>query len=78
MRRGVRVRFWLEAAMGAVSAGLLALTFVWRDWIEAIFGVDPDHGSGSLEWLIAGALLLITIALGVIARAEWRRPAFSA
>ena len=78
MRHEVRVRFWMEAAMGGVSAFLLALTFVWRDWIEAMFGVDPDHGSGSLEWLIAGALLLITVAFGVVARDEWRRPAFSA
>lgn len=77
MRHEVRVRFWLEAAMASLSAFLLALTFVSREWIEAIFGVDPDHGSGSLEWLIVGALVLVTIALGVIARAEWRRLAFS-
>ena len=29
------------------------------DWIEQVFGIDPDFGSGSLEILIAGAVLLI-------------------
>ena len=29
------------------------------DWIEQIFGIDPDMGSGSLEMLIAGAVVLV-------------------
>jgi hypothetical protein len=77
MRRQVRVWFWLEAALAGVSAFLLVLTLVWRDWIEGVFGVDPDRHSGSLEWLIAGGLVLLTIAFALIARAEWRRPALS-
>ena len=35
------------------------------DWIEQIFGIDPDLGSGSLEMLIAGAVVLVVA--GVIA-----------
>ena len=35
------------------------------DWIEQIFGIDPDMGSGSLEMLIAGAVVLVVA--GVIA-----------
>ena len=35
------------------------------DWIEQLFGVDPDLGSGSLELLIAGAIVLVVV--GVIA-----------
>ena len=34
------------------------------DWIEQIFGIDPDMGSGSLELLIAGAIVLV--AVGVV------------
>jgi LPXTG-motif cell wall-anchored protein len=37
------------------------------DWIEQIFGIDPDMGSGSLEMLIVGAIVVV-IAGVVIAR----------
>jgi DMSO/TMAO reductase YedYZ heme-binding membrane subunit len=77
MRRRVRVWFWLEAALAGVSAFLLVLTLVWRDWIKGVFGVDPDRHSGSVEWLTAGGLLFLTIAFALIARGESRRPALS-
>jgi hypothetical protein len=35
------------------------------DWIEQIFGIDPDMGSGSLEMLIAGAVVLVVVGLVV-------------
>ena len=31
------------------------------DWIEQLFGIDPDMGSGSLELLIAGAVVLVVV-----------------
>ena len=46
------VRFLLEAGFGGGAAALGVLTLFWRDWIEAIFGIDPDHHNGSFEWLI--------------------------
>ena len=42
------------------------------DWIEQIFGIDPDMGSGSLEMLIAGAVVLVVV--GVIASRWTRKP----
>ena len=42
------------------------------DWIEQIFGIDPDMGSGSLELLIAGAVVLVVA--GVIA-SRWSKKA---
>ena len=75
MRTELRRRFWIEAALAALSAFLFALTLVRRDWIEAVLHVDPDGGDGSLEWLIVAALVVATVLLGALARAEWRRAA---
>ena len=33
------------------------------DWIEQVFGIDPDFGSGALEMLIAGAVVLVVVGL---------------
>jgi len=33
------------------------------DWIEQLFGIDPDLGSGSLELLIAGAVVLVVVGI---------------
>ncbi len=71
--RGVRRRFWVELAVAVVSVFLVLLTLVWRDWIEEVFGVDPDHGNGSLEWLIAVAFVAAAIVFCAGARREWRR-----
>jgi hypothetical protein len=45
----------------------------WQDWIETLFGVDPDGGNGTAEWLIVLILLLLASVLAVRARLEWRR-----
>lgn len=73
MRKAIRLRFWLETAMGAITGILFLITLVWRDWIEIIFGLDPDSGNGSLEWLIVVGLAVITIGLFSLAGYEWRR-----
>ena len=69
----VRTRFWIEAGLASVTTLLFLLTLVRRDWIEAAFGIDPDHYNGSLEWISVGALLVVTVASAALARAEWRR-----
>jgi hypothetical protein len=33
------------------------------DWIETLFGISPDAGSGGLEALIAGALVAVVLAI---------------
>jgi hypothetical protein len=50
---------------------LAVVTHFWSDWIEVVLGVDPDHGNGSLEWLVATALAVITVSLVAAARVEW-------
>jgi hypothetical protein len=38
------------------------------DWIEQVFGIDPDMGSGALEILITGAVVLIVVGVVVMRR----------
>jgi hypothetical protein len=66
-------RFWLELGLAGFSAFLLVLTLITREWIELILGADPDHGSGSLEWLVVVAALVSTVTFSVLARLEWQR-----
>jgi hypothetical protein len=73
MTKALRGRFWFETGLAIVTGILFVITLVWHDWIEIIFNVDPDQGSGLLEWLVVGALLVVTIALFVLARYEWRK-----
>jgi len=72
MRPKVTKRFWIEALFAGASAFLAALTIVWRDWIEAAFGVDPDGGTAALEWAIVTALVLAALVAALIARADLR------
>jgi len=37
------------------------------DWIEQLFGIEPDFGSGSLEMLITGAVIVVIAGI-VISR----------
>ena len=58
-----RMRCTLELAC-AVAAGILAvLTFAVHDWIEVVFGVDPDAGSGLVEAAIVVILFVVCAAL---------------
>lgn len=72
LERDLRRRFWVEIALAFVACGLLILTLLRHDWLEAL-GVDPDGGSGVAEWLIVAGLFAISAGLGVSARLEWVR-----
>jgi heme/copper-type cytochrome/quinol oxidase subunit 3 len=72
-RRDVRWWFWAEAALAVAAAALFVVTEIWPDWIEAAFGVDPDHGDGALEWIILVALVLVASTTFALARHELRR-----
>jgi uncharacterized membrane protein YcjF (UPF0283 family) len=68
-----RARFWTESLIAGAALVLGLMTLVWRDWIEAVFGVDPDNHSGALEWLVVAGLLVVAAVMGTVARVEWRR-----
>ena len=78
MVRSVRRRFWTESILGANTFVLLVMTLISREWIEEIFGVDPDGGSGALEWAIVVVLAIATAAAWFAAGREWRRAAVAA
>jgi hypothetical protein len=68
----------IETAL-AVVAGVLALaTLVWPTWLETLFGVEPDGGSGVAEWWLVVALALVALVAGLLARRDFaaarRRP----
>ncbi len=44
------------------------------DWIEELFGISPDAGSGTLEALIAGALVAVILGVIFAVRARDTRP----
>ncbi|HYR62968.1 MAG TPA: ABC transporter permease [Actinomycetota bacterium] len=69
----LRSRFWAEIGLGLASALFAVLTLLWRDWVEIVFRVDPDHHSGSLEWTIVAAAVAVTLITFAAARFEWRR-----
>jgi hypothetical protein len=69
----MRTRFWIEAGLAVAGVLLLIASLISREWIEVVFGVDPDHGNGSLEWLIVGIVGVVGLVFSTIARIEWRR-----
>jgi hypothetical protein len=69
----MRKRFYIEAALAAATFVLAVVTLINQEWIEAVFGVDPDHGNGSLEWIMVGVLAAATVVFGLLAFSERRR-----
>ena len=73
MNQKLTRRFRIEAGLAVFSALLLLLTLISREWIEIVFGVDPDAGSGALEWALVAVSLASTVTFSTLARIEWRR-----
>ena len=67
-------RMIVEFLLAAVFVVLAVVTWFMPQWIEAVFNVDPDRGSGVLEWVIVATLgVLALIATGLGTRTALRR-----
>ena len=64
-------RVLVETILAIASAVSALLAAVWPQWIEA-FGVDPDHGNGTVEWAIPLVLGVAAVVLALLARRHWR------
>ena len=71
----VRARFWVELGLALAAAVLAVVTLIWHDWIEILFEVEPDGGSGELEWALTAALAIVAVGSAIAARLEFRRAA---
>ena len=68
-----RKRLLLEVGLAILSVLLFVATPLWPEWIEIVFGVDPDYGNGSIEWLIMELTAISAVGAIFLARADWRR-----
>jgi hypothetical protein len=66
-------RYRLQVAFAAACAVLTMAAAVLPMWIERLTGLEPDAGSGELEWLLAVAAGALSIAFGVLAYHTRRR-----
>lgn len=68
-----RTRFWIQATLAVLTTVLAVVTLISREWIELLFGVDPDGGNGALEWGIVVVLLAASVTFSMIGYAEWKK-----
>jgi hypothetical protein len=73
----MRRQFWAALVGGGLSTALAVVTVISRDWIEFLFGADPDGGNGGLEWGIVVVTAVTAIVCFWWARVEWKRGRFS-
>jgi hypothetical protein len=75
VKKNVGITFWAESTLASITMSLVVLTAIWHDWIEGIFGFDPDRHNGSFEWELVGVCCVVTIVFATLARREWIRAA---
>jgi hypothetical protein len=69
----LRRRRRAEMALAVISAVLGIATMLFPEWIEELTGLEPDAGSGALEWIITGAFLVAALLSALLARRDARR-----
>jgi hypothetical protein len=77
MEPRLRSRAHIAVLPAGVGAALFVLTLVFPKWIEAVTRLEPDAGSGALEWIIAGSLLVAAVVSAALAHRDYRHLAAS-
>lgn len=67
------VRHRIKFVLAAFLAAATAFTALVPDWIEGLLHVDPDGGTGTLEFAILGALALLTAITLLSGVRDYRR-----
>jgi Na+-driven multidrug efflux pump len=62
----------IETALAVITGILAVVTLIWPTWIETLFGVEPDAGSGAAEWWVVVFLSGVAVASGLLARLDYR------
>jgi len=70
-KRQTRRRFWAENGLAVLAATLALASLVQPEWVEAALGLDPDAGSGAVEWAVTILATAIALLLAWLARVEW-------
>jgi hypothetical protein len=73
VKKAIRIRFWVDVIFASLTGFLGLITLIWPDWIELVFGWDPDQHDGSVEWLIVAGAFLVAATASALAVVEWRR-----
>jgi hypothetical protein len=60
-----RWRLWIQALLCLAGLALALLTAVAPSWIEDVLGIDPDGGSGLVEWLVVLLFASAGMAFGI-------------
>lgn len=54
-----------DGLLAAFCLVALIVTAVWPDWIEEVTGLEPDNGSGTVEWLFLGVVGVLFLVFAV-------------
>jgi hypothetical protein len=66
-------RFPKGTGLATVASFLALLMAVRHDWIELVFGLDPDSRSGLIELGLVVVPVLIAVASATVPYRNWKR-----
>jgi hypothetical protein len=62
----------LEFVLAGVFTVLAVLTVFVPTWIEEVFKIEPDMGSGALEWMVVAAFGVLAVVAALRGRHHYR------